>query len=126
SRRCLSGNSDHPNYMLHTQSSRGKVRSLIAPGGRRRLKYSNVQQNDDQRREVVGEPKKASYRGRVSREVVMVPEFSEEIDKRQSPSSIQEESTLLLRKDESHDPEYSGLISVLDDGIYMDDSPSPV
>nr|GFA88040.1 hypothetical protein [Tanacetum cinerariifolium] len=64
SRRCLSGNSDHPNYMLHTHSSRGKVRSLSAPGGRRRLKYSNVQQNDDQCREVVSEPKKASYRGR--------------------------------------------------------------
>nr|GFB77521.1 protein longifolia 2 [Tanacetum cinerariifolium] len=36
------------------------------------------------------------------------------------------ESTLLVREDESHDPEYSGPISVLDDGIYMDDSPSPV
>ncbi|PWA77132.1 hypothetical protein CTI12_AA195280 [Artemisia annua] len=98
-----------------------------SPGGRRRSKYSNVQQNDDQHREAVGEPKKASYREtQVSREVVTAPEFSEEIDNRQSPSSIQEKSTLLLREDESHDPEYPSPISVLDDGIYMDDSPSPV
>nr|GEY13725.1 protein IQ-DOMAIN 14-like [Tanacetum cinerariifolium] len=90
SRSCLSGYSDHPNYMSHTQSSRAKVRSLSAPSGRRRLKYSNVQQNDDQHREVVGEPKKASYGGTVFWEVVMVLEFFEEINKRQSPSSIQE------------------------------------
>ncbi|GJW39319.1 RNA-directed DNA polymerase, eukaryota [Tanacetum coccineum] len=44
-----------------------------------------------QHREAVGEPKKTSYRGtQVSREVVMVPEFSEEIDNKQSLSSIQE------------------------------------
>nr|GEW84045.1 reverse transcriptase domain-containing protein [Tanacetum cinerariifolium] len=113
SRSCLSGYSDHPNYMSHT------------PGGRRRLKYSSIQQND-QHREVVGELKKANYGGTVSREVVMVPKFFEEIDRRQSPGSIQKKSTLLMREDESHDPEYSGPISVLDDGIYLDDSPSPV
>ncbi|GJS48538.1 IQ-DOMAIN 14-like protein [Tanacetum coccineum] len=73
SRRCLNGYSDHPNFMSHTESSRAKVRSLSAPSGRRRSKYSNVPQNDDQHREVVGEPKKASYRGtQVSHEVVMV------------------------------------------------------
>nr|GEY99157.1 hypothetical protein [Tanacetum cinerariifolium] len=54
SRSCLSGYSDHPNYMMHTQSSRANVRSLSAPGGRRRSKYSNVHQNDDQHHEVVG------------------------------------------------------------------------
>nr|GEZ27548.1 protein longifolia 1-like [Tanacetum cinerariifolium] len=54
SQRRLSGCSDHPNYMTHTQSSRANVRSLSAPGGRRRSKYSNVHQNDDQHREVVG------------------------------------------------------------------------
>ncbi|GKB78315.1 longifolia 1-like protein [Tanacetum coccineum] len=75
SRCCLSGYSDHPNYMSHTESS--QARSLSAPGVRRRSKYSNVKQNDNQPREAVGEPKKASYRGtQVSCEVVIVPDFS--------------------------------------------------
>ncbi|GJU57728.1 longifolia 1-like protein [Tanacetum coccineum] len=77
SRCCLRGYSDHPNYMSHTESSQAKVRSLSAPGVRRRSKYSNVKQNDDQPREAVGELKKASYRGtQVSCEVVIVPDFS--------------------------------------------------
>ncbi|GJU93178.1 IQ-DOMAIN 14-like protein [Tanacetum coccineum] len=63
SRRCLSGYSDHPNYTSHTKSSRAKLRSISAPGGRRRSKYSNVQPNDDQHREAVGELKKATFRG---------------------------------------------------------------
>ncbi|GKB44837.1 protein longifolia 1 [Tanacetum coccineum] len=71
SRSCLSGYSDHPNYMSHTESSRAKVRFLSAHGVRRRSKYSNVKQN------TVGEPKKASYRGtQVSCKVVIVPGFS--------------------------------------------------
>ncbi|GJS50950.1 IQ-DOMAIN 14-like protein [Tanacetum coccineum] len=91
SRSCRSGYSDNPNYMSHTESSHAKVRSLSAPGVQRRSKYSNVKQNDDQHHEAVGEPKKASYRGtQVSCEVAMVPDFSEEIDYRQRPSSIQE------------------------------------
>ncbi|GJV01384.1 IQ-DOMAIN 14-like protein [Tanacetum coccineum] len=77
SRSCLSGYSDHPNYMSHTKSSQAKVMSLSAPRTRRRSKYSNVKQNDDQPREAVGEQKKASYRGtQVSCEVVIVPDFS--------------------------------------------------
>ncbi|GJY42675.1 retrotransposon protein, putative, ty1-copia subclass [Tanacetum coccineum] len=115
SRSCHSGYSNHPNYISHTESSHAKVRSLSAPGVQRRSKYSNVKQNDDQHREAVGEPMKASYRGtQVSREVAMVPDFSEEIDYRQRPSSIQEKSTFLLGEDESHD------------GIYMEDSLWPV
>nr|GEU41809.1 hypothetical protein [Tanacetum cinerariifolium] len=68
----------------------------------------------DEEREVVGELKKASYGGTVSQELVMVPKFSEEIDKRQGPSSIQKKSSLLMREDESHDPEYSGSVQSLD------------
>nr|GEZ57289.1 protein IQ-DOMAIN 14 [Tanacetum cinerariifolium] len=80
SRSSLSGYYDQPNYMSHAKSSRAKIRSLNAPGGRRRSKYSNVQQNAKQP-EAIGEPKKASYGGtQVSHEVVMAPEFSEEID----------------------------------------------
>ncbi|GKD49949.1 IQ-DOMAIN 14-like protein [Tanacetum coccineum] len=74
SRRCLSGYSDHPNYMSHTESSWAKLRSLSGPGGRRR---SNVQPNDDQHREAVGELKKATYRGtQVSREVSLIEPVS--------------------------------------------------
>nr|GEZ97322.1 protein IQ-DOMAIN 14 [Tanacetum cinerariifolium] len=80
SQSSLSGYSNEPNYMSHTKSSRAKFRSLNAPGGRRRSKYSKVKQNDDQHREVVSEPNKASYGGtQMSREVVMAPENSKKL-----------------------------------------------
>ncbi|GJR92687.1 hypothetical protein Tco_0264861 [Tanacetum coccineum] len=51
-----------------------------------------------QHREAVGEPKKASHRGtQVYREVVMMPEFFEEIDNKQSLSSIQEVGSCAFR-----------------------------
>nr|XP_043638891.1 protein LONGIFOLIA 1 isoform X2 [Erigeron canadensis] len=92
-----------------------QVPESTSPGGRRRSKYSNVQQSDDRDREVGGRSKKFT-----------TPNCSEDIDYRQSPSSMQEKSTLILREDESLDPEYPSPISVLDDAVYMDDSPSPV
>lgn len=109
------------------KQSAKQISESNSPGGRRRSKYSNIQQNGDQIREASGESKNLSQReNQVSHEVVTTPEFSEEIDSRQSPSSFQEKSTLLLREDESLDPEYPSPVSVLDDGVYMDDSPSPV
>ncbi|KAK9080398.1 hypothetical protein SSX86_000156 [Deinandra increscens subsp. villosa] len=104
-----------------------QVSELSSPGGRRRSKYSNIQQHDGQHHEVNGESKKLSYKEtQVSHEVVTTPEFSKKVDNRQSPRSIQEKSTLLLREDESFDPEYRSPVSVLDDGVYIDGSPSPV
>ncbi|KAI3820887.1 hypothetical protein L1987_08438 [Smallanthus sonchifolius] len=111
---------------LRKQSTKQASESS-SPGGRRRPKYSNIQQHDGQHHEVNGELKKLSYKEtQVSHEVVTTPEFSKETDNSKSPSSIQEKSTLLLREDESLDPEYPSPVSVLDDGVYIDDSPSPV
>lgn len=113
-----------------------QLSELSSPGGRRRPKYSNIQQNDDQYREVGSESQKLGYRetrefnydmvSKIDTVVTSPHEISEEIDNRQSPSSIQEKSRLLLRDDESVDPEYPSPVSVLDDAVYMDDSPSPV
>ncbi|XP_071704653.1 protein LONGIFOLIA 1-like [Rutidosis leptorrhynchoides] len=86
-----------------------QVPESSSPGGRRRPRHTNVQQNDDERNEVGSESKK-----------LIAPE---EIDNRQSPSSIQEKSSLILREDESLDPAYPSPVSVLD-ALYMDDSPS--
>ncbi|KAL8216043.1 hypothetical protein R6Q57_022880 [Mikania cordata] len=100
-----------------------QVSESTSPGGRRRSKYSNIQQHDGLHHEVHGESKKLSYK---ETQVVTTPEFSKEVDNNQSPSSIQKKSSLLLREDESLDPEYPSPVSVLDDGVYIDDSPSPV
>ncbi|XP_076960146.1 protein LONGIFOLIA 1-like [Bidens hawaiensis] len=81
---------------------------------------SGGKSNYGQHREIKGESKELSYRkSQQSREAVNVPEFSEGTDYIQSPISTQEKSTLL-------DPEYPSPVSVLDDGVYADGSPSPV
>ncbi|XP_076949673.1 protein LONGIFOLIA 1-like [Bidens hawaiensis] len=81
---------------------------------------SGRKSNYGQHLEIKGESKGLSYRkSQQSHEVVNVPEFSEETDNMQSPISTKEKSTLL-------DPEYPSPVSVLDDGMYADGSPSPV
>ncbi|KAK1435860.1 hypothetical protein QVD17_01632 [Tagetes erecta] len=88
---------------------------LSSPGGRR-SKYSNIQQSDNRGRNVKVESKNPSYKD---------PQVSsEEVDNMQSPISIHEKSTLLAR--ELPGPEYPSPVSVLDDGVYTDNSPSPV
>nr|XP_043622556.1 protein IQ-DOMAIN 22-like [Erigeron canadensis] len=42
SRSCLSGYSDHPNYMSYTESSRAKVRSLSAPRQRPHIDFPST------------------------------------------------------------------------------------
>ncbi|XP_076881522.1 protein LONGIFOLIA 1-like [Bidens hawaiensis] len=105
-----------------------QVAESSSPGGRRRSKNTNVQQHDGQHHEVSGASKKLVniQQNDGQHHAVGTPERSKEIDNRQSPSSIQEKSTLLLREDESVDPEYPSPVSVLDDGVYLDDSPSSV
>ncbi|MFS7962902.1 putative protein LONGIFOLIA [Helianthus anomalus] len=110
---------------LGKQSAK-QVSESSSPAGRR-SKYSNIRQNDGQHRDLKGESKKLSYREtKVSHEVVNIPEFSEETDNMQSPISMPEESTLLVRDQELLGPEYPSPVSVLDDGIYSEESPSPV
>lgn len=94
-----------------------QLSDTTSPGGRRRPKYSNIQESNDQYREVGIGSETKKFTG---------PEFSEEIDNRQSPISMREKSSLVQREDELLDPEYPSPVSVLDDGVYMDDSPSPV
>ncbi|KAI7737652.1 hypothetical protein M8C21_022314 [Ambrosia artemisiifolia] len=73
------------------KQSAKQVSESSSPGGRRRSKYSNVQQHDAQHHVVNGESKKSSYKEtQVSHEGFTTPESSKEIDNRRSPSSIQE------------------------------------
>ncbi|GJU76779.1 longifolia 1-like protein [Tanacetum coccineum] len=57
---------------------------------------------------------------------VNASEYSEESNSRQSSSSTPEKSTLLVKVGEPLTPEYPSPVSVLDDSVYMDNSPSPV
>ncbi|KAK9053819.1 hypothetical protein SSX86_024894 [Deinandra increscens subsp. villosa] len=95
-------NTSKPRKHLNKQQSESR-----SPSERR--KPSNFQKINDQ-----------------NRETQMLSEYSEESNSMQSSSSTPEETTLIMRLGVPLTPEYPSPVSVLDDSIYVDDSPSPV
>nr|XP_043636812.1 protein LONGIFOLIA 1-like [Erigeron canadensis] len=87
---------------------------------RRRKQPSNIQQSDRIMRKV------DDGRALKMDTAVNASESSEETNSRQSSSSTPEKSTLLVKIGEPLTPEYPSPVSVLDDSVYMEKSPSPV
>ncbi|KAJ0795685.1 putative protein LONGIFOLIA [Helianthus annuus] len=88
----------------HPNKQRAESRS---PNGRK--KPSNLHKVDDR-----------------NRETRMLSECSEESNSRQSSSSTPEKTALLVKTSEPTTPEYPSPVSVLDDSVCAESSPSPV
>ncbi|KAI3820149.1 hypothetical protein L1987_14007 [Smallanthus sonchifolius] len=93
----------------HSNKQRSESRSQ---SGNR--KPSNFQKIDDKNRETQIFQQVNTY------------EYSEESNSRQSSSSTPEKKTLPVKAGEPLTPEYPSPVSVLDDSVYVHDSPSPV
>ncbi|KAJ8553727.1 hypothetical protein K7X08_024405 [Anisodus acutangulus] len=122
----------------HTEAS--------SPGGRRRPRISNIQQHDDHVSEISSDQSRNlscrgnKISGHSNGNVVAESKVdSEEVTSRQSSSIdasnylrcdlVEKKSTLVLSEDEMSAepaPEYPSPVSVLDNAVYTDESPSPV
>lgn len=129
----------------HTEAS--------SPGGRRRTRISNIQQHDDHVSEISSELSNLSCHGNKisgqsngnvvaeSKVDSEVTSFKRSLKGTSSQSSsidasnhlrcdlVEKKSILLLSEDEmlaEPAPEYPSPVSVLDNAVYMDESPSPV
>lgn len=124
----------------HTEAS--------SPGGRRRPRISNIQQHDDHVSEISIESRNLSCHGQSNGNVVAdskvdseVTSFGRSLEVTSSPGSsvdassnlrcdlVQKKSIQVHSEDEMSAepaPEYPSPVSVLDNAVYMDESPSPV
>ncbi|XP_059303726.1 protein LONGIFOLIA 2 [Lycium ferocissimum] len=111
----------------HTEAS--------SPGGRRRPRISNIQHHDNPVSQISGQSNgNVVAESKVDSEVTSF-ECSLEVTSIQSSSIdtsnylrcdlVEKKSTLLLSEDEPA-PEYPSPVSVLDNAVYTDESPSPV
>lgn len=129
----------------HTEAS--------SPGGRRRPRISNIQQHDDHVSEISSESRNLTCHGNKisgqsngnvvaeSKEDSEVTSFDRSLEVTISQSSsidasnylrcdlVEKKSILVLSEDEmlaEPAPEYPSPVSVLENAVYMDESPSPV
>ncbi|KAK4479415.1 hypothetical protein RD792_014929 [Penstemon davidsonii] len=103
-----------------------------SPGGKRRPKQLNTQQSDNQVSEIGVESRKLSHRENENSFEPKIAERKIGISNIHSSSNASElaekKSSLTRTEDESAyvPPEFSSPISVLDNVVYKDDSPSPI
>ncbi|XP_006345115.1 protein LONGIFOLIA 2 [Solanum tuberosum] len=129
----------------HTEAS--------SPGGRRRPRISNIQQHDEHVSEISSESRNLSCHGNKisgqskgnvvaeSKVDFEVTSFERSLEMTSSPSSsidasnylrcdlVEKKSIRVFSEDEmltEPAPEYPSPVSVLDNAVYMDESPSPV